>query len=268
MAKISFIGAGNMATAICAGMLKSGKYKSTDITMSDPDATKLAELHNKYGVATTTDNNAAVANADIVILAIKPQMAKKVLNKLTLDNSQIVVSIMAGVATDTILSAIPKADKLNLRIVRVMPNTPLLVSQGMSALCAGKYAINDDVATAQAIFDCAGKTMVVAESQLDAIGAISGCGPAYFFLILEALSDAGVKMGLPRAMALELATQTALGSATMVQQTGTHPAALKDMVTSPGGTTIAAVSVLEDYAVRSALIEAVEAAVEKTKRIG
>ncbi|MDR2870262.1 MAG: pyrroline-5-carboxylate reductase [Deferribacteraceae bacterium] len=261
--KIGFIGAGNMATAIAKGMIGSGGYAAADIIMSDPAEDKLAVLSRDLGVKTTTDNSVIVATCDLVILAVKPQMAAAALHRLTPTPTTLFVSILAGISTQSLAAMLPP----NTRIVRVMPNTPLLVSQGMSALCAGEYATDDDMAAVKAIFDCAGKTVLVNESQIDAIGAISGCGPAYFFMILEALSDAGVRAGLPRPLALELATQTAIGSAVMVAETGKHPAALKDMVTSPAGTTIEAVNVLESYAVRAAFMEAVDAAIEKTKRL-
>ncbi|MDR2883586.1 MAG: pyrroline-5-carboxylate reductase [Deferribacteraceae bacterium] len=255
---LGFIGAGNMAQAIVKGILKSGFYPASDIIMS---ATSERTID---GVRVTTNNDEVIALSDTVIISVKPQMAAAVLSKLKVSTpSPLFISVMAGLTTDKVESFFSN----KICLVRAMPNTPAQVQMGCTVLSKGTHADDEDMTMATRIFECVGTVTVVKEGLIDAASAISGCGPAYFYMIIEALSDAGVKAGLPRKEALKLATQTALGSAQMIIDSGKHPAELKDMVTSPAGTTIAALSVLEDYSVRAAFINAVEAAVERSKEL-
>lgn len=264
MQKIGIIGAGNMGAALIKGIIASG-HKGSFVTVSDSDKIKLDNLKKLYKVNITTDNNDVMAKSDIVIFAVKPQVAETVASSLAKpEKMPLIVSIMAGISTDTLL----KYFGGKTRVVRVMPNTPALVQKGCSAISAGKYATEKDLEAVKEIFSCVGSARVMDEKMLNAVTALSGSGPAYFFIILEALSDAGVKAGLPRDVALEFAAQTAIGSAQMVLETGMHPGALKDMVTSPAGTTIAAVAVMEEYGVRAAMINAVEAALHRASELG
>ena len=264
MKKLGFIGAGNMAGALVKGIINSGTYKASELFLSDPNKANLENLHKTYGVNITGDNNELIADCETVILAVKPQMAAAVLGGLNYPTKMpLIISIMAGLTTAKLESLLPA----NTRVVRSMPNTPALVQKGATGICAGKYATAEDMKTAEAIFAATGLVVSVNESQIDAVCGVSGSGPAYFFMIIEALSDAGVKAGLPREVSLKLAAQTAEGAAKMILDMGKHPSELKDMVTSPGGTTIAALSVLEDYGLRAALISAVDAAVQRSKEL-
>jgi len=260
MYKIGFIGSGNMAEALLKGLL----CLKPQILMSDPKTDRLAELQKKYHVSVTTDNNEVVAFSDIVILAVKPQMATEVVTALnSKSNEPLYISILAGVTTRTL----EKIFQRNVRLIRAMPNTPALVMKGLTLLSRGSFASDEDMRLAEELFRCAGSIITLNENLIDAATGISGCGPAYFYLIMEALGDAGVKAGLGRDDALVLAAQTALGAAQMVLETGKHPAVLKDMVTSPGGATIEAVKVLEEKGVRGAVLCAVEAAIKRTKEM-
>jgi len=206
-----------------------------------------------------------VAKADLVLLAVKPQMMGQVLQGLAQAvEKQLVISIAAGIPTYYIETRFPRP----VRVVRVMPNTPALVLEGASALCAGAHATADDLALARTIFEAVGRAVVLDETAMDAVTGLSGSGPAYIFVVIEALADAGVRVGLSRDVAQLLAAQTVLGSARMVLETGKHPAVLKDMVASPGGTTIAGLHALEAGALRATLLDAVEAAAERSRELG
>lgn len=267
--QIAFIGAGNMAAALIRGLLRARFARPEDITVSDPSAARRELLAHEFGVRATNDNLEATRGADIVVLAVKPQVMDQALNSVApaVSGQKLVLSIAAGVPLARIERALSR-DGVWPRVVRAMPNSPALIGEGATAIAAGKVATTDDMDLAQAIFASVGVVVRVDESLLDAVTGLSGSGPAYAFLIIEALCDAGVKMGLPRQSALELTVQTLLGSARMVQQTRLHPAALKDQVTSPGGTTIAGLHALEAGRLRATLIDAVERATERSRDLG
>jgi len=263
---IGFIGAGNMAEAMIRGLVRGGHVPAARITASGPRRERLDKLATSYGIAITLDHREVARSARLVVLSVKPQILDKVLREIAdqLSPGALVVSIAAGVDTEAIESAI--AD--GVRVVRAMPNTPALVGAGATAIAAGKHASEADLATAKALFDAVGITVVLDESHLDAVTGLSGSGPAYIFLILEALSDAGVKVGLSRRSAQLLAAQTVLGSAKMLIETDEHVGRLKDMVTSPGGTAIAGLHTLEEGGLRTTLINAVETATKRARELG
>ena len=261
---IGFIGAGNMAEAMIRGLLR-GAYRKEEIVASGPRQERMDDLHARFGIRTTTDNLTA-CRASIVVLAVKPQMLKRVLDQAgeAISKDSLVISIAAGVPAAEIESRLPAG----IRVIRAMPNTPALVDAAATAIARGEHANDDDVTEAKAIFDAIGLTVVLEESQLDAVTGLSGSGPAYVFLILEALSDAGVKVGLSRRTAQLLAAQTLLGSAKLLLETNEHPGKLKDMVTSPGGTAITGLHTLENGGVRTTLMNAVEAATARSRELG
>lgn len=262
---ITFLGGGNMASAIIRGLLRAGTPPER-ITATVRRSEKRTELEQAFGIRVLTDNLAAARDAEIIVLAVKPQAFDKLLTTVApaIDHKKLVLSIAAGVP----IAALERRLGAGARIVRAMPNTPSLVGLGATALSGGEHATEDDLRLAQAIFDSVGITTVVDESLLDAVTGLSGSGPAYIFLIIEALSDAGVKVGLSRHVALKLAAQTVLGSAKLLMETGQHPGHLKDQVTSPGGTAIAGLHTLEAGGLRTTLIDAVEAATRRAKELG
>ncbi|MFO0600139.1 MAG: pyrroline-5-carboxylate reductase [Myxococcaceae bacterium] len=263
--RITFLGAGNMATAIMRGLLRSGLGKDR-VTATARRPEKRDEVEREHGIKVGTDNLAAAREAEVVVLSVKPQALDKVLVEIApaIDRTKLVISVAAGVP----IAAIERRLGAGARIVRTMPNTPCLVGLGATALSAGEHATKEDLALATAMFDQVGITTVVDEYLLDAVTGLSGSGPAYIFLIIEALSDAGVKVGLSRHQALKLAAQTVLGSAKLLIETGQHPGHLKDQVTSPGGTAIAGLHTLEAGGLRTTLIDAVEAATERARQLG
>jgi pyrroline-5-carboxylate reductase len=262
---ITFLGGGNMASAIIRGLLRAGT-RPERITATVRRAEKKTELEQAFGIRVLTDNLAAARDAEIVVLSVKPQAFDKLLTTVApaIDHKKLVLSVAAGVP----IAALERRLGAGARIVRAMPNTPSLVGLGATALSGGEHATPDDLRLAQAIFDLVGITTVVDESLLDAVTGLSGSGPAYIFLIIEALSDAGVKVGLSRHVALKLAAQTVLGSAKLLMETGQHPGHLKDQVTSPGGTAIAGLHTLEAGGLRTTLIDAVEAATRRARELG
>ena len=264
--KIAIIGGGKMGGVIINGLVSRQLAPAQDVTVADKVKECLQGLKKTYGIATTEDNKKAVQAAAVVILAIKPQDMGSVLDELKpiIDNKKIVISIAAGISTGFIEGHL----KGGARVIRVMPNTPALIGEGAAALTRGKHAAEKDLELAELIFGVLGITVVVKEELMDAVTGLSGSGPAYGFLIIEALTDAGVLMGLSRDVALKLAAQTMLGAAKLCLQGGKHPAELKDMVTSPGGTTIAAVKVLEAGKIRATLMAAVEAATLRSRELG
>ncbi len=264
--KIAFLGGGNMAEALIKGLIAAGTAKPEQIIVTDVSADRLEHLRKTYGIVIHKDNPVAVREAGVVILSVKPQVIERVLRDIMVDinDTKLVISIAAGVTIDKIETALPA----KARVVRVMPNTPALVLAGAAALAGGGYATAADLALAQSIFTAVGRAVVVDEKLMDAVTGLSGSGPAYVFMIIDALSDAGVKAGLPRALALELAAQTVYGSAKMVLETKEHPGKLRDMVTSPGGTTIEGLHALEKGKLRAVLMNAVEAATARSKELG
>ena len=263
--KIAFLGGGNMAEALIKGMLSAGVAKSRQIVVTDTSPARLDHL-KKYNINPAQSNREAVQQAEIVLLCVKPQVMDAVLAGIAsaADPSKLVISIAAGIT----ISRIEKALLANPRVIRVMPNTPALVLSGAAGLAKGSSATNEDMEQALEIFGAVGRAVVVDEKLMDAVTGLSGSGPAFVFTVIEALSDAGVKVGIPRPLALELAAQTVFGSAKMVLDTREHPAKLRDMVTSPGGTTIAGMHELEKGTLRAVLMNAVEAATNRSRELG
>ena len=264
--RIGFIGCGAMAGALAEGLLAAG-VPADRLTGADPDAARRQHFEETLGLKTVTANAEVVSEADIVVLAVKPAVVSAVLSDLsgTPDLARpLWVSIAAGVPIATLAAALPDGSA----VVRAMPNTPALVRAGATAFCANPLASADQVAAAEALFAAVGSTwQAPSESLLDAVTGLSGSGPAYVFLILEALGDAGVLAGLPRDAASQLAAQTVYGAAKLVIESGRHPASLKDQVTSPGGTTIAGLERLEAAGVRAALYDAVAAATARSREL-
>ncbi len=261
---IGFVGAGNMAEALIRGLLRGGEGER--VAASTPRAERIDELRARYGIEGTTDNVALAARSDIVVLCVKPQIMRKVLEELApnLRPDTLVISVAAGVPIAAIEALLPPG----VRVIRAMPNMPALVDAGATAISRGGHASEADLALAKRIFDSVGITVVLDEQLLDAVTGLSGSGPAYIFLVLEALADAGVKVGLSRRTAQTLAAQTVLGSAKLLLETGEHPGQLKDRVTSPGGTAIAGLHTLEAGGLRTTLIDAVEAATRRSHELG
>ncbi len=264
--KIAFIGGGNMAEALIKGVIAAGTAKPDQITATDVSPDRREYLKKTYGIIINTSNKDAVTQAGIVILCVKPQVIDKVLQEIAPEANagKLVISIAAGIT----VTRIEKFLTGNPHVIRVMPNTPALVLAGAAALAGGKHATSDDLALAQKIFNSIGRSVVIEEKLMDAVTGLSGSGPAYVFMIIDALSDAGVKAGLPRPLALELAAQTVYGSAKMVLETKEHPGKLRDMVTSPGGTTIEGLHALEKGKLRATLMNAVEAATARSRELG
>jgi pyrroline-5-carboxylate reductase len=263
---IGVIGAGNMAEALIRGLVRGGHVPAQNVMASAPRKERLDELATAYGIKVTPDNASVAAVAELCLLAVKPQILDKVLREVgdKLRPGTLVISIAAGVDTETIEAAVGEG----VRVVRAMPNTPALVGAGATAISAGKRAGEADLAIARAMFDAVGITVALDEAHLDAVTGLSGSGPAYIFLILEALADAGVKVGLSRRNAQRLAAQTVMGSAKMLLETDEHVGHLKDMVTSPGGTAIAGLHTLEEGGLRTTLINAVETATKRARELG
>lgn len=262
---IGFIGGGNMAEALIRGLAEATDAPS-EIGVSDPSEARLAHLKGCYGLRTDTSNLAIADWADVVVFAVKPQILPSVLAELrpTAGANKLYISVAAGATTQSIAAGLGGEP----RIVRSMPNTPALIQVGATVVAAGEHASESDIKLSRAIFDSVGITEELGESQLDAVTGLSGSGPAYVFVMLESLADAGVKVGLPRPIALKLAAQTLMGSAKLLLDTNGHPGQLKDMVTSPGGTTIAGLHALEQGGLRTTLISAVEAATKRAKELG
>jgi pyrroline-5-carboxylate reductase len=263
--KLGFIGAGNMGEALLKGLLKTGAAKPAQLFASARRPERVQELEKAYGIHGGSNNEVARA-ADVIVLCVKPQILDQVLRAISPDvaRDKLVISIAAGVP----IAAIERRLHPPMRIVRAMPNTPATVGAAATAISLGEHATDADLATARTIFDSVGLTVQLEESQLDAVTGLSGSGPAYLFLIIEALADAGVKVGLSRRASLQLAAQTVLGSAKLLIESGQHPGMLKDGVTSPGGTAIAGLHTLEAGGLRNVLMNAVEAATRRSRELG
>lgn len=264
--KIAFLGGGNMAEALIKGLLAAGAAKADQIFVTDISSDRLEYLKKTYGIIIQKNNGETVEQSGIILLCVKPQVIDRVLEEIApvADTSKLVISIAAGITIgrmERVLTGKP-------RVIRVMPNTPALVLAGAAGLAGGKNATGDDLALAQSIFNSVGRSFVVDEKLMDAVTGLSGSGPAYVFEIIDALSDAGVKAGLPRELALELAAQTVYGAAKMVLETKEQPGRLRDMVTSPGGTTIEGLHALEKGKLRATLMNAVEAATARSRELG
>uniref|UniRef100_A0A6V3K1Q8 Pyrroline-5-carboxylate reductase n=2 Tax=Lotharella globosa TaxID=91324 RepID=A0A6V3K1Q8_9EUKA len=265
MPRVGFIGAGQMATAMARGIVKSKLYPAADIIASDRSKEQRESFAKLVGCSTTEDNKAVAKGSETLILAVKPNIVPYVLAEVKgcLTSSTLVVSIAAGVSLATMEELLPTGT----RLARVMPNTPCLVGETASAYALGKNATKDDGKTVEQILQACGKTCRVQEKLLDAVTGLSGSGPAYVYILIEAMADGGVRMGLPRPVALQLAAQTVLGSAKMVMETGEHPGLLKDKVASPGGTTIAGIHALEKGGFRATVMNAVEAAATRSREL-
>ncbi len=263
--KITFVGGGQMAEALIGGLLAAKLCKPAQLWATDPVSSRLDHLKREYGVKVGGQNREATAWADVVVLAVKPQVMDAVLAELKTELAKaLVLSVAAGVP----IRRIADACGARTRVVRAMPNTPAMIRAGMTALAMGPGVREDDVACARQIFESVGKVVPVEERLMDAVTGLSGSGPAYVFLAIEALADGGVKMGLPRATSELLAAQTVMGAARLVLETGQHPAKLKDQVASPGGTTIAGLHRLELGGLRATFIDAVEAATKRSQELG
>ncbi|MCP4745194.1 MAG: pyrroline-5-carboxylate reductase [Desulfobacteraceae bacterium] len=265
--RIGFIGTGNMGELLFKSLLSSKQSTPDKIICSDVRQERLDELENKYKIVTTTDNSKVIQSADIIIYAVKPQIMGEVLTETSdsLDMSKIIISIAAGVP----MAAIESLLKKNLRLIRAMPNICVAVNEGATAIAAGDHCKKEDIELAKAIFNSVGRCIFLKENNLmDAITGLSGSGPAYIFMIVDAMADAGVKVGLSRQESLLLSAQTVLGAAKMLLETKTHPGQLKDMVTSPGGTAIAGLHTLEKGGLRTTIINAIEAATLRSQELG
>lgn len=263
--KIGFIGTGKMGEALIKGILHSKLVAPDKVYASDADQVRLKSLERSHKINTCKDNCEAVQNSDIIIIAVKPQVVPKILEEIKGSiRKQVIISIAAGVPIGTYENSLPEGTK----VVRVMPNIAATVLEAASAVCSGTSVTAEDEAVAISIFNSIGKTVMLPEHLLDAVTGLSGSGPAYIFMIIEALADGGVFEGLDRSTARTLAAQTVLGAAKMVLDDGAHTGELRDMVTSPGGTTIRGIRVLEDRGVRIAMMDAVIEACERSKELG
>ena len=265
--KIGFVGAGNMAEALLSGLVQPhGSVPADSIWAADVAEARLQDLQERYGVQTSLSNPDAVKAADIVILAVKPQIMPMVLHDIAgyVDDGKLIISIAAGVK----ISVIQEGLQPTTRIIRTMPNVAALVHAGAAAISRGEHATDFDVQIAQAIFQAVGEAVLVDEKLMDAVTGLSGSGPGYVFAMLNALIDGGVNVGLPRPIATTLAMHTVYGAAKMMIETGEHPMKLRDMVTSPGGTTITGIHALEQGGLNAAFMNAVEAATRRSKELG
>ena len=254
-----------MGQALLGGLIESRAIEPSQVAVHNRRSDRTRTVAERFGVRAATDNVDCAREADIVLIGVKPQIMLKVLDDLRGHlNDPLVISIAAGISTQQIEDALGH----QARVVRAMPNTPALIKQGATAIAAGTYATDDDMQVAHAILGPTGHVASVDESLLDAVTGLSGSGPAYVFLIIEAFADAGVKVGLSREIALDLAVQTIQGAARMLQETRMHPGQLKDMVTSPGGTAIAGLHTLEEGGMRTTIMNAVEAATRRAKELG
>lgn len=258
-----------MGEALLSRLIDQSIYLPQDVLVSEPQAERRAFLAEKYGVQITDDNRAAAEAAEVLLLAIKPQTLEAVVSSLAAPkatpqkNLSLVISILAGTTLDKLEAGFPEQP-----VIRAMPNTPTTIGAGMTAIAPGIHAESHHLEQAIKIFAAVGEVVEVTESEMDAVTGLSGSGPGYVAIMIEALTDGGVAAGLPRAIAAKLALQTVKGTAQLLQESGMHPGELKDRVTSPGGTTIAGVAYLERAAFRSALIGAVQAAYQRSQELG
>ncbi|WP_193198297.1 pyrroline-5-carboxylate reductase [Nostoc sp. MG11] len=266
--KFGLIGGGVMGESLLSRLTTRGIYQPSEVIVSEPQPSRQDFLKQQYDVAVTADNRLVFTQAkEVVFLAVKPQVfsaiAQELADIITIEHSPLIISILAGVPLSHLEAAFEQ-----LPVIRAMPNTPATVGAGITAVCFGAYTNIKHHQIAQQVFSAVGEVVEVSETLMDAVTGLSGSGPAYVALLIEALADGGVAAGLPRTVANQLALQTVLGTARLLQETKMHPAELKDRVTSPGGTTIAGIVKLEKAGFRSALIEAVKAATERSQELG
>ena len=263
--KLGFIGTGNMASAMIGGILKNQILSAEEVIGSNRGAQKRESVKEQFGIYVTENNKEGAEKADIIVLSVKPQFYEEVIYEIrdVLRADQIVITIAPG---KTLAWLAEKFGK-DVKIVRTMPNTPALVGAGMTAMCPNEHMSEEETAYVRSLLESFGRVEVVAERLMDVVVSTSGSSPAYIFMMIEAMADAAVSGGMPRMQAYQFAAQAVMGSAKMVLETGKHPGELKDMVCSPGGTTIEAVRTLEEYGFRSAVIEAMKVCEEKSKQL-
>lgn len=264
--KIAFIGAGNMANALIGALVRTSVVPASQILASDPDAERLAVLEAELGIGTLSDNQEAARQADIIVLATKPQIFPKVLPDLAnaVSDETLLISIAAGISTKVIEQALPAG----VRVIRTMPNTPALVAAGATAIAAGTNATSEDLSTARTLFESVGEVVELPEASIDAVTGLSGSGPAYVFAMVEALRDAGIDVGLSYDVASKLAAQTVYGAAKLLVESQERPEALRKKVTSPGGTTAAGLQALGDAGFAKAVLAAIRAATARSVELG
>jgi pyrroline-5-carboxylate reductase len=264
--RITIIGSGKMGDTIISGLLSSGITKPELITTTDRSEKRLEYIRTKHNVNTTVDNRTGLANANVIIFCIKPQNAEKVIQDIakSIPKNAIIISIMAGVTLDKLQNWLPDGTP----VIRAMPNTPTQVNAGMTAIAGGKFVSDQQLDVAKTLFSSIGMTIYLDEKHFDAVTGLSASGPAFIYIVIEALADGGVKCGLPRDVSIQLAAQMTLGSAKMVLETGKHPAILKDDVTTPAGCTTDGILALEEGGVRVTLIKAVTEATRRASELG
>ncbi len=263
--KIAVIGTGRIGMALLGGLISARIFKKENIIATARSETTLQKITATYGVPVTSNNREAVSQADIVLLCVKPQNVKEILLEITpsIRPDQLILSVLAGITTKAIQHMLGSPNP----VIRAMPNIPVVVDAGATAIAAGQTVEPHHLEMAKQIFGAVGEVVVVRESQMDAVTGLSGSGPAYIYMVIEALIDGGVKVGLSRDVSTELAIQTVLGAALLMQKSGKHPAVLKDEVTTPGGTAIAAIHELEEHGLRNMLISAVETATRRSEEL-
>ena len=261
--KLGFIGTGNMASAMMGGIINNQILSVDEVMGSNPGSQKRESVKKQFGIYVTADNNEVVEKADVIVLSVKPQFYEEVISEIRefIRENQIVITIAPGKTLAWLTEKFGKEVKL----VRTMPNTPALVGAGMTAMCPNEHMTEEEIAYVRTLLESFGRVEIVPERLMDTVVSISGSSPAYVFMMIEAMADAAVSGGMPRAQAYQFAAQAVMGSAKMVLETGKHPGELKDMVCSPGGTTIEAVRTLEEYGFRSGIIEAMKVCEEKSK---
>jgi pyrroline-5-carboxylate reductase len=265
MAKLAVLGCGKMGESLVAGLLASGWRQPSEIVVTARSEERLKELSEAHGIGTTTDNGAAVAGAEVVVVAVKPQDIEALLMEISphVGTDQTLLSIAAAIPTEFIESHLAQP----VPVIRAMPNTPSVVHEGMAGIAPGKFADESHLRLATEVLEHVGRVVSIPEGYLDAVTAISGSGPAYFALLAEAMIEAGILLGLSREISTDLVVQTMLGSAKLMRDAHMHPVELREMVTSPGGTTIRAIRVLEQSGVRAAFLNAIQAAMERSQEL-
>lgn len=267
--RVAVLGAGKMGGILLQAFVRTGLFPAQQIAATVAHELRAEALSKQFGLAVTTDNRRAVEDADIVLLAVKPTQVVQLVREVSpsLKSGALVISIAASVKTAAIEEALGGVGGAEAAVIRAMPNTPAMLGAGITALCRGRFVTDEQLGLAQQIFSTVGRTVVVDERHMDAVTGLSGSGPAFLYIILESLAEAGVNVGLPREIATQLAAQTAYGAAKMVLETGSHPALLKDEVTTPAGCTVDGILELEEGGLRVTLIKAVKRATERAREL-